>query len=405
MSKKKKFHVSYSNPGDEILVTKIIAKLLPRKIIKKLVLKMNSPVKRPLDIYDVYKENPNEIVEVEKDKVWMVRYKTGGFFKPKGVGIFGLTSDSKNYDKIMEAATLEGNEAVEQAKKDWNSLLKYNEIDEDVGEKGEYLKQQSFEIFMVVVKLTSGDILLYCPIPVHDETPLDKWLKELGPVKYLVIGSCGHTLFLPATTARFPEAIVIGTTPAEEKLKSVNALFRGKLDYDVLDESCLKQLNDILKSEGVTLKYIKGDVAYHSIFLVAYNTGIECDLMYGHNDECQCDFCNEQGMFENIKSDERHFFVRLVHWRLMTKPNSPNGFLPTYRFSLMDPSSTLSTFSWKRPANDGSSCSDMANSLREILGLRFENVITVHWGKISKDDFKNSVNNSWEWLDGSSLLP
>ena len=71
----------------------------------------------------------------------------------------------------------------------------------------------------------------------------------------------------------------------------------------------------------------------------------------------------------------------------------------------MDPSSTSSAFSWKRPANDGSSCSDMANSLREILGLRFENVITVHWGKISKDDFKNSVNNSWEWLDGSSLLP
>ena len=85
---KKKFHVTYWNPGDDALVTKVMAKVLPRKTIKKVVLKMSRPGKTPVDVYDVLKEIPNEIVEVESDKVWMVRYKTGGFFKPKQVQFF-----------------------------------------------------------------------------------------------------------------------------------------------------------------------------------------------------------------------------------------------------------------------------------------------------------------------------
>ena len=58
-----------------------------------------------------------------------------------------------------------------------------------------------------------------------------------------------------------------------------------------------------------------------------------------------------------------------------------------------------------RPHNAGSSFKEMANSLREILRLDYTNVISIHWGFMSAEDFRLSINESWKWLDESSLLP
>merc|ERR1711899_552990 len=124
---------------------------------------------------------------------------------------------------------------------------------------------------MVVVKLKSDDVLLYCPVHVHDGTSLDKFLKELGTVKYIVIGSSFHTNYLPATTKRFPDALVIGTTPAEIKLNAVSALKRNKLDFNLLLKDQLQDICSILKKEGVTLHFSEHEVMTNSVFLVAYN--------------------------------------------------------------------------------------------------------------------------------------
>ena len=177
---------------------------------------------------------------------------------------------------------------------------------------------------------------------------------------------------------------------------------RGKLDYNVMKS--IKSLNEILNPEGVILKYINGDVATHSIFIIAFETGMEVDLLYGHHDNCKCDYCEGKGIFEGMKSNSESFFWRLFEWRLIRKPNSPFGYLPAYRFSAMDPTSAGSRFFWPRPANDGSSCTDMAKSLRDVLNADYKSVVSVNWGIISGEDFKNSVNKAWEWLDESTLL-
>ena len=70
----------------------------------------------------------------------------------------------------------------------------------------------------------------------------------------------------------------------------------------------------------------------------------------------------------------------------------------------MDPTSILSKLSWPRPADDGSSCNEMAKSLRDILKMDYKNVLSVHWGLMSADDFKQTINEDWKWLDESTLL-
>ena len=126
--------------------------------------------------------------------------------------------------------------------------------------------------------------------------------------------------------------------------------------------------------EGVTLKFIKGDMLTQSIFLFAHETGVEADLLYGHHTECPCDFCKAKGIFKGYDTDPEYFWCRLFNLRLQSKPNSPFGFLPPYRFSGMDPTSPMSKMNWPRPANDGSSCKVMANSLRDILKMDYKTV-------------------------------
>ena len=88
--------------------------------------------------------------------------------------------------------------------------------------------------------------------------------------------------------------------------------------------------------------------------------------------------------------------------RLLTKPNSPNGFLPNYRFWCMDPGS-LGALMYEQPAKDGSTRNTMANSLRNVLSLQYDTAIGVHFDKMTKDEFQNSINSAWNWLDGKSL--
>ena len=96
---------------------------------------------RPLwfDVYEAFQEEPSEIIEIEKDRVWLVTHIRGGE-DPKGFKAMGLSPVQENYDKIMEAAKLVGENAVKQAEKDWSTLKEYLAIDPTEGVKGEYCK-------------------------------------------------------------------------------------------------------------------------------------------------------------------------------------------------------------------------------------------------------------------------
>ena len=329
-TKKKKLHVAYRDPMAGNLMANIMFNIMPRSMI----LKGMAPKERPLDVFDVLQEDPYKIKEVELGKVWMVSYTQGGGNPSEGEGI-GLNDKDSTYKKIMAYATLEGDEYVAQLKKDWVLWKEYFKIDPKLGKKGEYCRKVKSDLMMAVIKLKSGDLLLYCPVTIHDGTSLDKFLKELGTVKYIVIGSSFHTNHIPASTKRYPEAKVIGTTPAGIKLNAANALPRKKLDFDLLNEAQFKDIYSALEKEGVAMYFSKHEVMTNSVFLVAYNTGCEVDLLYGHHDSCDCgykySFCPS-----NKNSDPENFVGRIFRYIATFKPDSPNGKLAIYRFAAMD---------------------------------------------------------------------
>ena len=56
------------------------------------------------------------------------------------------------------------------------------------------------------------------------------------------------------------------------------------------------------------------------------------------------------------------------------------------------------------PKTDGSSCKDMADSLRVALKQDFDKAVGVHFNTMDGNDFKKSIDANWNWLDGNSLL-
>ena len=93
---------------------------------------------------------------------------------------------------------------------------------------------------------------------------------------------------------------------------------------------------------------------------------------------------------------------RLFYFSMIAKPNSPNGFLPNYRFWMMDPMS-LGALGYQSPKADGSSCREMANSLRQVLSQPFKTAAGVHFKTMDRDSFQKSVDCAWNWLDGKPL--
>ena len=104
----------------------------------------------------------------------------------------------------------------------------------------------------------------------------------------------------------------------------------------------------------------------------------------------------------NLYKDE-HSGLRLFYFLTCSKPNSPNGYLATYRFQMMDPHG-MGAMSYDQPARDGSTCGVMARSLRKMLQLDFELAYDVHSGKSSRINFQKTIDANWNWLDGNSLL-
>ena len=184
-----------------------------------------------MDLYDSKGENPYEIEEVLKDKVWRVTYSGEAMFytrsKMKKPGSFSDPTVGKYRSKVLNAAKRYGDEVVRIAENDLN-------LAETWFKKGDVPKNELFDIppfklNMVVVKLESGGILLYAPVNLHKEVPelLFSWLESLGPVEWLVAASSAHDMCLPDAIKAFPKAKVVGSEFIEEKLKYVKVCFHN----------------------------------------------------------------------------------------------------------------------------------------------------------------------------------
>lgn len=106
-----------------------------------------------------------------------------------------------------------------------------------------------------VLRLDDGSVLLHSPAP-PDEALVER-LRELGPVRWLVVPNCFHHLGTPAAAASFPEAQVVAPASALKRNRSL------RLDVDVRDERFWKQVPELeaLPLRGVP--FLDETVIYH----------------------------------------------------------------------------------------------------------------------------------------------
>ena len=191
----------------------------------------------------------------------------------------------------------------------------------------------------------------------------------------------------------------MGTPAAQDKLNVIQALPRGKFDVNAQDRNQLERLNLEMEKEGVKFFYVEGDVATNALITVAHGVALNVDLIYGRHDGGVSDIERE----EWSQYKEEHYVLRLFYFKNCSLPHSPNGYLATYRFQMMDPHG-MGAMSYDQPASDGSTSGVMARSLRKMLQLEFEHAYDVHSGRSSRQDFQKTIDANWRWLDGDSLI-
>lgn len=387
-----------------------VNKMMPEGMRKKSVVKQGAKglIQSPLlDYFDCKGENPYTVTEIVEGEIWQVGYKMENtmYTRPeakKMMKLFGFGWPNEAYNtKVLEAAKKYGDDAVEILKEDLKSSL-------ECMEKQNYKKEEIFNTSltqshqnMIVVKLKSGSILLYAPVRMHKENPelILSWIESLGSVDWIVAPSSAHTMSLPDVLAAFPNAKIIGAELSQEKLKFVNAI--DKYHYLSTDSDDLAKANEELKGEDIEIINIDGDVCAHAILCIVDNRIIlECDLIYGHHDG-EGLLSTDGDTLKKWRPEDA--LLRLFKFSSIEKPNSPNGFLPNYRFWTMDPKS-FGPMAYTPPNPDGSDLTKMATSLRNVLAKPFSTAVGVHINKMSGDDFRKSMDAAWNWLDGKPLL-
>jgi len=377
---------------------------------RQTLIKMNAPKSDDMwmDMYDGIKENPYKIEEVLENKVWKVMYRAEDFAVTKVANrkmqgmFFGDPETPAYQNKLLASARKYGEACEEQVKKDIERIIKnYKKPSWTAEEK---FQVPTFDLNMIVIKLNSGGLALYNPCKLHKKDApqlIADWLDSLGPVQWLINASSAHTMFMGNVMADYPEAKVIGPEYAQEKIKFAKQMGeKSKYDYVSDFESEMSEANRLLESEGLELVDIKGDCGTSAIVGVAHKeVAIECDIVYGHHDGVGLLMTNE-AEFKALKPDDMN--MRMFKFTMIDKPNSPLGFLPNYRFWMMDPTSMGLMFSWNKPRPQDKL--DMAESLRKVNRLTFNKAVGVHMNVMSGDDFRKSVDACWNWLDGKPLI-
>lgn len=411
-TKPKPFHIQVEQPehitvaGINIVpVIRKVMSILPDSTRKNFVSKSQASYYKDLrDRYDFTGESPYIVTELKSGKLWQVAYDmeldflTDDKLYKEMTKLTGIdVTDEKFESKILAGAEIHGEVFKEAALRDAKTLE--NWVKKRKSPTIEDLKElPPFRLNMIVVKLDSGSLLLYAPVAIRPEVDFGEWLDALGKVEWVVVPSAAHTLNMKATVERYPSAKIIGPEAAEAKVKLVTKLPRENFDFLSTNADELKRVNAMLSGEGCEIYNVDGDTI-HAVLVRCHNTILDNDLVYGHHDGEGFLSMNAQE-FRQCKPE--NWYARIWKFCLINKPYSPNGFLPSYRFWLMDPNS-LGAMTYEPPASDGSSCGIMANSLRKILNLEFESAV-VRGGKMSREDFRKSVDSCWNWLDGKRLI-
>jgi hypothetical protein len=399
-------HVSYKHPSMPFAVSVIAS--LPDPIRRYVAIKIAKP-NPPLDGCDVLggddKYDPYEIAELETGKVWRVRYKMLfdpemlKFFKsPFGVDVTDPSllenAPTTSIRNILQADMERMTVRMEQLKENKIALL-----------QARYERQQD----MLVARLNNGGLLLFNPCRMRPK--IKAWLNRLdaGNVQYIVSGSSAHTNQLLQAASIFPDAKIVCSATAEQKCMAVGMRQADYIYSDPTGPRGLASLKEDLSGSGIQIHFVKGDVLCQAACVLVHSHLFEVDLLYGHADGDR--FANVTPADWNSSDAQKGScdlsFGRLFYYAAIYKNASPHGNLPLYRYMPMDPSSTFSKLVVDQPKPDGTSCMEMAASLRELLLLDFKWVDPVHSlleASMPADEFRRCIDASWRWLDGKALI-
>jgi len=182
--------------------------------------------------------------------------------------------------------------------------------------------------------------------------------------------------------------------------KFAKLLKKEKFDYLTDNEEELIKLNEDMKGSGLEFFNLDGDCCCKGVVCLAHNKVVmECDIIYGHHDGVGSLMLEKQQFLEFRSED---WGGRLFKLNLLDKPNSPLGFLPNYRFWLMDPESMAYLVCWNLPTPEDRT--KMADSLRKVCSLRFDTGVGAHNNTMKGEDFRKNIDACWNWLDGKPLI-
>jgi len=349
------------------------------------------------DKQDVFGNSPYTYTQLNRD-LWSISYEydmitpmlwlknddlfTKMFMAPLLTKV-GLNFMSKEIVPELLAAAKPGQER-DELEKDCNEY--FGGLDnfysnplppENLEERQKWWDVISIVKHTTVVKLKSGGIALYDPPRIRAEVA--EWLtNNFGEVKYIISPASAHTNFMNDATKMFPTARVVASKLALLKMR--NKGYKQKsTDCEYTNSEELQAENELLAAEGIELIPIKGDPAGHALILLHKPTKslLECDINY-------------------------HLWRDKVNWRVITaifRHRSLNqSDLPIYRFIGMDHTAGLIN-------SRLGDCGDMANSLRGVLARDFDMAYGSHVKEMDRVMFREVIDNSWNWLDGKSLLP
>lgn len=337
--------------------------------------------------------SPYDISEIVKDRLWRVRYQFADkltFTKDQQMidwyASMNCSLQEPHFDKIpenMRQIVRDDLEAIQRLKQE--------------GETSQIKEGATSSMDMFVVKLDSGGLLLYNPCCLHPE--MVDFLAERGEVKWLLSPDCLMAQWLPKAVQAYPDAKLIASETMAEKMDSHHDL---EVDYIYSDEEDLPKIKDILGSEGVPIIPMLGECTNQPACILAHGHLIHNSLIYGNL---------ERDMWVNFTRDvwEKPGFpgarMRIHYYQCMSA--SPNRLLPPFKFLHMDPTTYHGKVSIAHAQEDGSSSTQLAASIRELLKLDFEYADDIYscWqNSMPPDDFRTLVDASWNWLDGESLL-
>uniref|UniRef100_A0A7S3K443 Uncharacterized protein n=1 Tax=Aureoumbra lagunensis TaxID=44058 RepID=A0A7S3K443_9STRA len=221
--------------------------------------------------------NPYRMIECEIGKLWIVEYISSpdpGFADL----IVGGFASAELRKKIIEGC--KNDEERKVAEIDVEKCAQCDALSSSEIKKGAYLKHGlAMANYMIVARCPEDEkVVLYSPVQI-DKSILGPWLEKIAPngIKAIISSSIAHTMFVKSAKLAYPEALVIASDVAAQKLAHISV----STDCCYSDSEGLAAAKRALGS-AFELITLPGDpIQELDLIYIPTKTLITSDLFYG----------------------------------------------------------------------------------------------------------------------------